>query len=54
MAKPIRRKRLFTEPTNKFVQDMAAALEEVLEEVLEEEQSLASRYANLECFEILI
>ena len=32
---------------------MAAALEEVLEEVLEEE-SLASRYANLETFEIII
>ena len=50
IAKPIRRKRLFTEPANKFVQDMAAALEEVIEEVLEEE-SLASRYDNLETFE---
>ena len=49
--KPIRRKRLFTEPANKFVQDMAAALEEVIEEVLEEE-TLASRYVdNLETFE---
>ena len=32
---------------------MAAALEEVLEEVLEEE-SLASRYAYLETFEIIL
>ena len=32
---------------------MAAALEEALEEVLEEE-SLASRYANLENFEIMV
>ena len=33
---------------------MAAALEEVLEEVLEEEQSLTSRYTNLEFFEIIL
>ncbi len=38
-----------TRPTNRFVQDMTAALEEVLEEVLEEDD-LGLRYDILESF----